>query len=82
MKMTNYMQAQDLMEAVNKCQGDVYLKSIYGDVYNLKSTLSQMLGVAALFQEHGEELELFCDHKADEIHFLMFFKDHPEVIKG
>lgn len=81
MKMTNYEQAKALMEAVDKCERDVYLKSIYGDVYNLKSTLSQMLGIAELFKEHGEELELFCDSPSDETYLLQFFYDHPEIMK-
>ena len=48
------------------CTGDVILTSEYGDKYNLKSTLSQYIAIAALLGQHGEELELWCSNREDE----------------
>ena len=48
MKITNVNQIEDFLSAVNKCEGDVFLTSIYGDKYNLKSALSRYIAIAAL----------------------------------
>lgn len=80
MKITG-MLADMILEIVNtKCSGDVHLISRYGDDFNLKSRLTQYIAIAAMTKEHGEELELFCDNKEDEIHFLKFFGDHPDIL--
>lgn len=80
MKLTNVKQVEAFKEAVNKCENDVWLMSIYGDKFNLKSALSQYIAMGALLDEHGDELELFCAFKDDERHFREFFRDYPEVI--
>ena len=38
------------------------------------------LAFGKLLDEHGDELELFCQFKDDEGHFLKFFRDYPEVL--
>lgn len=80
MKINNINQVDEFLAAVDKCIGGVKLKSVYGDVYNLKSELSQFVAVAALLGEHGDELELFCDKGVDEKNFFQFFNNHPEVL--
>ena len=45
----------------------------------MKSELSQYIALGALLGQHGDELELFCDSKQDEMLFLEFFINHPEV---
>lgn len=80
MKFTNAEQVEKFLAAVDSCEKDVYLKSIYGDVYNLKSRLSQYLGVAALLSEHGDELELWCANKNDEARMLNFLTANPDVL--
>lgn len=73
--------ADKLLEIVNtKCVGDVHLRSRYGDDFNLKSRMMQYIAIAAMADEHGDELELFCDCKEDEKHFIEFFMENPEIL--
>lgn len=80
MKITNVNQIEDFLSAVNKCEGDVFLTSIYGDKYNLKSALSRYIAIAALLGDRGSELELWCTTKDDENYFRKFFIDNPETL--
>lgn len=80
MKFTNAKQIEEFLNEINNCKGGVYLRSIYGDVYNLKSKLNQYLAVAALLGEHGEELELFCDLKEDEARLLSFLSKNLDIV--
>ena len=80
MKFTTYDEIREFLDIVETCKNDVYLRSLYGDVYNLKSRLSQYLGIAALLSEHGEELELFCASKEDEPKLLHYLSTHKEVL--
>lgn len=80
MKIKNIKDVETFLSVVNQCRGEVTLNSIYGDKYNLKSTLTQYVAIAALLGEHGEDLELWCTDKDDERRFLQMFKDHPDMI--
>ena len=80
MKFTTYDEIRDFLDTVETCKNDVYLKSQYGDVYNLKSKLSQYLGIAALLSEHGDELELWCANKNDEARMLNFLTANPDIL--
>ncbi len=80
MKIKNITDVETFLEVVNQCEGDVTLTSIYGDKFNLKSTLTQYVAVAALVGEHGEELELWCSNKNDEAKFLRMFHDNPNMV--
>ena len=79
MKIKNVTEVHDFVAAANKCRGNVYLKSQNGDVYNLKSELSQYIALGALLGQHGDDLELFCDDRDDVNYFFKFFKEHPTV---
>lgn len=81
MKLKNSIQVEAFIEAVNKCQGNVYLRSLQGDIFNLKSSLSQYIAMGALLGEHGDELELFAEKKEDERILLAFEHDlyHGEI---
>ena len=79
MKITNIKQIHDFLKVVNDCKDIVILKSQQGDVFNLKSQLSQYVAIGALLGEHGDELELFCNDSTDEAKFMKFFNEHPEV---
>ena len=70
MKLSNITDVQKFTAAVNACQGDVYLKSIEGDVCNLKSSLSQYIAVGRLIEESGDNLELFAQTREDELLLL------------
>ena len=80
MKLNNEIVIEDFLKAVRSCRGGVYLRSGYGDLYNLKSVLSQYIAIGALLGAHGDELELFCDLPEDENNFYRFFHEHPEVL--
>ena len=80
MKLTNIKQVEEFLAQVNECSGNVLLKSNQGDVYNLKSTLSQYIAIGALLGEKGDELELFCERKEDELKFISFLSRHPEML--
>ena len=66
MKLSNITDVQKFTAAVNACQGDVYLKSVEGDVFNLKSSLSQYIAIGRLIEESGDNLELFAQTREDE----------------
>ena len=66
MKLTNVKDVQKFIEVVNSCESDVYLKSVEGDVFNLKSSLSQYIAIGRLLEESGDSLELFAQTREDE----------------
>jgi hypothetical protein len=80
MLLTKPIQVEDFLDAVNMASDNVYLRSVHGDCYNLKSVLSRYIAIGALLGDHGDELELFCDDPNDEKYFFNFFSDHPEVL--
>lgn len=79
MKINKY-NLGDFLNTINNTKGNVFLRSQEGDIYNLKSTLCQYVAIAALLSQHGDELELFCEHKEDEPLFFEFFRTHKEVL--
>lgn len=70
MKLTNVNDVQMFMATVNACENDVYLKSPEGDVFNLKSSLSQYIAIGRLLEESGDSLELFAQTREDEARLL------------
>jgi len=80
MKLTNLINVEDFLKAVDSCRGDVYLTSQYGDKFNLKSKLSQYCCIALLLNNEKDALELWADDKADEAKLLAFFNTHPETL--
>ena len=70
MKLANITDVQKFTAAVNACTGDVYLKSVEGDVFNLKSSLSQYIAIGRLIEESGDNLELFAQTREDELLLL------------
>ena len=72
MKLTNVKDVQKFIEVVNSCENDVYLKSVEGDVFNLKSSLSQYIAIGRLIEESGDHLELFAQTREDEARLLQF----------
>lgn len=81
MNFRKISEVQEFRKIINSCQKDVYLKSPYGDVYNLKSLLSQYVAIGQLLSNHGDLMELYCDNKEDEAKFLEFLRDHAEIIR-
>ena len=70
MKLTNVKDVQKFIDTVNSCEHDVYLKSLEGDVFNLKSSLSQYIAVGRLLEESGDTLELFAQTREDEARLM------------
>lgn len=66
MKIKNLQDVENFKEVINKCKGEVWLESVYGDKYNLKSALSQYVAFADLLRDKNGDLELFAQLPSDE----------------
>ena len=75
MRLTNMKDVKKFIEAVNACEHDVYLKSLEGDVFNLKSSLSQYIAIGRLIEESGDNLELFAQTREDEARLLTMLNE-------
>ena len=64
MKLRNIKEVEEFRKVIHNCTGDVYLKSQDGDVFNLKSALSEYIALGQLLSEQGDNLELFADRRA------------------
>lgn len=80
MKLNNIRELQEFLAIVNSCEGSVWLESVDGDVLNLKSNLSQYVALGALLEQKGNELELYCSSREDEVKFIGFFHRNPEAV--
>ena len=58
MKLKNIKEVEEFRKVIHACAGDVYLKSQDGDVFNLKSALSEYIALGQLLSEQGDNLEL------------------------
>lgn len=65
MKIRDIKSINALKAAIEQCTGYVWLESIYGDHYDMKSELSQYVGMAALLHDENEVLELFASQPED-----------------
>ena len=80
MKFSKGFEIDDFLDTAKKCEGSVWLESIYGDKYVLNSVLSSYIAVAALLlSEHADDLELFCQLPEDRAKFYKYFHEHPGV---
>ena len=70
MKLTNVKDVEKFIATVNACENDVYLKSVEGDVFNLKSSLSQYIANGRQIEESGEDQELFAQTREDEMRLM------------
>jgi len=75
MRLTNLKNIQKFIETVNSCEHGVYLKSLEGDVFNLKSSMSQYVAIGRLIEETGDSLELFADSREDEALLLQMLNE-------
>ena len=75
MRLTNIKDVQKFIDVVNSCEHEVYLKSLEGDVFNLKSSMSQYIAIGRPIQESGSSLELFANDKNDQIRLLNFLHE-------
>ncbi len=72
MRLTNVKDVKKFIEVIDQCEHDVYLKSQEGDVFNLKSSLSQYIAIGRLVDENGDSLELFASSREDEARLIQF----------
>ena len=79
MKFTKVYEVNDFITTVEECEGEVWLESIHGDKFMLKSLFSRYVAMGQLLSEHGDELELYCQLPEDRAKFYKYFKDHPGV---
>lgn len=66
MRIKNIESWVQFVNALDHCKGNVFLKSKYGDCYNLLSKLSQFLAMNVLMSESADEMELVCTDKEDD----------------
>ena len=73
----------DFLKAIEACQGDVFLETPEGDSLNLKSKLSQMIGISTILKEGSriEEASIRCANPKDES-ILFRFNLYQEVPEG
>ena len=72
MKLKNIEDVNAFTKVIDECVGDVWLESIYGDKYQLKSKLSQYVAIGALLKDQGETLELFAATQEDRMRLVAF----------
>ena len=75
MKLKNIKDVEEFRKVIHECEGDVYLKSPEGDVFNLKSSLSEYIALGRLLGEAGDSLELFASRREDEARLLEFLNE-------
>lgn len=56
MKLTKIEQVNEFLSIVDSCKGDVTLRSLDGDIFNLKSKLSQYIAIAHCSDSMGMSL--------------------------
>ena len=72
--LSNVKDLDAFMKAIKECKEDVFLRKNDGtEQFNLKSTLSEYIGIEKLCDEHGSDYEIFCNSAADESKLLKFF---------
>ena len=80
MLLKNAKDIDNLIKAVDRCRGDVLLRSTDGrEEFNLKSVLSRYVAIGELCKDHGDSYEIFCMNKADEAYMLNFFYSLGQV---
>lgn len=81
MKITNKAQVDKFVNAIEQCQGKTFLFDTQGNQYNLKSFMSRQVALGKLLDKDGDNLELFCERREDELHFMKFFREYPTVLR-
>ena len=77
MKLQNIHEVEDFRKVIHQCKDDVFLKSQEGDVFNLKSAMSEYIALGRLLSEQGDSLELFASNHEDEGLLLSFLARGP-----
>ena len=80
MQLRKIDEVENFITLVQKSKGNVWLETLEGDRYNLKSTFSRYLALGELISKQGNNLMLFCSDKADEAMFFAFFEKNPDTL--
>lgn len=80
MKLKNSKEIKAFEEAINKSRGEVWLETPNGDRLNLKSLYCKYIAIDKMLEDKGEDLELYCQFKEDEMNFFKFFNDYPDAL--
>ena len=75
MKLKTIEDVNAFTAAIDKCIGPVWLESIYGDRYQLKSKLSQYIAIGALLNDNTDDLELFASFHEDRSILMAFLSN-------
>ena len=75
MKLQNIHEVEDFRKVIHQCKDDVFLKSLEGDVFNLKSAMSEYIALGRLLSEQGDSLELFASRREDEARLIAFLNE-------
>ncbi len=70
----------EFIHALDGCEGDVYLETPEGDCINLRSRLSQLLGLAEIIKGGiVADAKLRCENPSDETKLFRFalFREIP-----
>ena len=68
MKLKEDVVLVEFLQRAKQCTGEVYFKTVEGDILNLKSQLSQYVFLAASVSENTQHLlkgEIDCQNKTD-----------------
>lgn len=80
MRLKNLKNIDDMLNTVERCKGDVILRSADGkEEFNLKSVLSRYIAIGRLCEEQGDAYEIFCMNKSDEPLFFELHRNLHEV---
>ena len=72
--LKNSRDIENLLEALDKCRGDVVLRSTDGrEDYSLQNEFSRYIAIGELCTDNADNYEMFCLRHADETHMLHFF---------
>lgn len=77
LNITN-LELESFMEALDHCKGQIFLTTNEGDKVNLKSKLSQLVGLEQIIK--GAKLadaEIVCELKEDELYLIKFIMSNP-----
>lgn len=72
MKLKTIEDVNAFIKVIEECTGDVWLESIYGDKYQLKSKLSRYVAIGALLKDEAGSLELFAATQEDRMRLVAF----------
>ena len=72
MKIATISDVARFNKVIESCKGDVWLESVAGDRYNLKSALTRYIAIADLLRDEAGNLELFASEREDEAKLIEF----------